>query len=385
VTNLGTRRDRRLGVLFHESEILGAGVSILRALEALRPYAWTSSGWFPGAGPLVAESEAVLAARAHAEKPIAVSLHGWRREPGILGRLTRTPAYVRHLKRWLSETKPDVVHANSLLMLPEATVARALGLPVVLQVHELPAAGRKRDLTLRWAGRVAEVLIAVSDPVHRMLAGRAGRTPVVTIHNGVPLAARSRHAERPFVVGTIGHVARTKGTDVFLEAAALVLGSHPDIRFEHVGPARLWGDEEFDALVESMAASAPLRDAVQMLRRRPAEWGLSRWSLFVLPSRQEAFPLGTLEAMAAGLPVIATEVGGVPEQIVHLESGVLVRADDASALAEWIVRLHDDEALRRRLAITGRRCVRTCFTLEAQARALDEAYRMALERHGRLC
>jgi glycosyltransferase involved in cell wall biosynthesis len=117
-----------------------------------------------------------------------------------------------------------------------------------------------------------------------------------------------------------------------------------------------------------------------MLGHRPAQDALARWSLFVLSSRQEGFPLGTLEAMAVGLPVIATEVGGVPEQILHLDSGVLVPAEDASALAEWIVRLHDDNALRRALAIGGKRRVRTRFTVEAQARALDEAYRLALER-----
>jgi glycosyltransferase involved in cell wall biosynthesis len=375
---------RRLSVLFHESEVLGAGVSVLRAAAELRTFGWTCSGWFPGPGPLVAESETVLEDRGVGDKPIAFSMRGWRREPGVLARLGRTPAYLRAFGRWLTPTAPDVVHANSLLMLPEATLARRRGFPILVQVHELPPAGRKRDLSLRWASAVADVLVGVSEPVSRMLREHAGRTPVLTIHNGVPEAALAQPSAGAFVVGTIGHVARTKGTDVFLEGARLALAARPQLRFEHVGPARIWHDEPFDARVEALAAAPVLRDGVRMLGRLPAAQALARWSLFVLPSRQEAFPLSTLEAMAAGVPVVAASVGGIPEQVEHLETGILVRPEDPAALADWIVRLHDDESLRSRLAGRAREHVRARFPLRAQAEALERAYAEAtIRRRGR--
>jgi glycosyltransferase involved in cell wall biosynthesis len=367
-------QKRRLCILFHESAILGAGVSVLRAVECLRSSGWTSSGWFPDPGPLVAESAAVLDNRGYAPKPIAFSSRGWRRDPGITQRLRRTPAYLGAFKKWLQQAAPDVVHVNSLLMLPEAHIARRLGLPIVVQVHEIPRAGRKRDLTLRWAAAIADVLIGVSRPVAEMLGEQAGRTRVELIHNGVPRVESGPVPQGRFIVGTVGHVSRTKGTDVFLAAAALALCRHPDLRFEHVGPARPWGDDEYEDQVEATARSPQLRDAVQMLGHRPAEEAFARWSLFVLSSRQEAFPLSTLEAMAAGIPVIATRVGGVPEQIVHLESGVLVPPEDAPAIAEWIARLHDDRDLRLNLAAAGRTRVRTYFTIPAQAKALAEVY-----------
>jgi glycosyltransferase involved in cell wall biosynthesis len=203
---------------------------------------------------------------------------------------------------------------------------------------------------------------------------------MVTIHNGVPAAPRAQPAPDTFVVGTIGHVSRTKGTDVFLEAAERALGIRPDLRFELVGPTRLWGDDEFDARVDSLAASPGLRDALRMLGHRPASDALARWNVFVLASRQEAFPLSTLEAMAAGVPVIATAVGGIPEQIVHLESGILVPAEDPSAIATWIVRLQDDPALRTRLAAGGQERAQSAFTLQAQARGLDQVYAEAIAR-----
>jgi glycosyltransferase involved in cell wall biosynthesis len=373
------RTDRHVCILFHESAILGAGVSILRALEYLRPQGWATSGWFPGPGPLITESAAVLDRYAFATKPIAFSLRGWRRAPGMAHRLRRTPAYLSAFKNWLEQTAPDIVHVNSLLMLPEGTIAHKLGLPIVVQVHEIPPPGRKRDLTLRWAAVVADVLIGVSRPVAEMLAKHAGRTPVVMIHNGVPRVEARPPPTSEFVVGTVGHVSRTKGTDVFLEAAALALERRPDLRFEHVGPTRPWGDDEFEDGVQTMAESPQLRNSVRMLGHRPAHDALANWTIFVLASRQEAFPLSTLEAMAAGVPVIATRVGGLPEQIVHLESGVLVPAGDPSAIAKWIERLHDDADLRARLAAGGRLRVQSAFTLEAQADALHRAYEHAVE------
>ena len=268
-----TVRERRLCILFHESEILGAGLSVVRALGALRSNGWRVSGWFPGPGPLVDEAEPALASNGFHEKPIAFSLGGWRREPGIAQRLRRTPSYLIAFARWLAAEAPDVVHANSLLMLPEATIARARGVPVVAQVHELPPPGPKRSLSIRWAAAVADVLVGVSAPVSSMLREHAGRTPVLTIHNGVPPANRAQPADDGFVVGTIGHVARTKGTDVFLEAARLARAARPALRFEHVGPTRLWGDDEYDDQVEALAASPELRSSLRMLGHRPAAPG----------------------------------------------------------------------------------------------------------------
>jgi glycosyltransferase involved in cell wall biosynthesis len=382
MTNRGlSAGGRRLCILFHESERLGAGVSVLRTLSELGSYGWTASGWFPGPGPLVDACAEDLETHGYEQKPIAFSTRGWRRDPGVVQRARRTPAYLRSFKTWLVQTAPQIVHANSLLMLPEATVARRLGFPVVMQVHELPPPGRKRNLSLRWAAAIAEILIGVSRPVAAMLHESAGRTPVLTIHNGVPVSDRRRRHQAGFIVGTVGHVSRTKGTDTFLEAAARALRVRPTLRFEHVGPTWLWGDEEFDKRVEMTANSPHLRNTVRMLGYRPAEAALAQWGMFVLSSRQEAFPLSTLEAMAAGVAVVATNVGGVPEQIVHLESGILVPPEDPAEIAAWIVRLHDDPALRERLACGGRRRVRSSFTLEAQVEALDRAYHEALRRH----
>jgi glycosyltransferase involved in cell wall biosynthesis len=373
----------RLLLVFHESEALGAGRSVLHAVEPLSKYGWAVSGWFPGDGPLLEESTPLISAFAHREKPIRYSLRGWRANPGVLSRLRDTPDYLRAYQRALLRARPHVVHANTLRTLPEARVARRLGLPVVLHVHELPPAGAKRTLALRAAARTADVLVVVSEAVADVVRPHAGSTPVLVAYNGVPESSVDPHDAPSPTVGTIGTVCRTKGTDVFLEAAELAHRQCPELRFEHIGQSGLDEDVAFERRISTLADSANLREAVRMLGRRPAADGLDHWEIFVLASRQDAFPLASLEAMAAGVPVIATQVGGLREQIEHLVSGVLVEPDNPRALADWIVRLHADLDLRKALAGAASVRVRERFTVDRQGAVLHEAYLAALNlRHG---
>lgn len=374
----------RLHVAFHESEALGAGRSVLHALEPLGSYGWTASGWFPGEGSLLDEARSSIATDAYrGGKPIRYSARGWRADPGLLARVRETPEYFRSFRQSLLRARPHVVHANTLRTLPEARVARRLGLPVVLHVHELPSPGLKRTLVLRAAAATADVLVAVSEAVADVVRPEAGRTPVLVAYNGLPASAVRGGSPGSALVGTIGTVCHVKGTDVFLEAAALAHRDRPGLRFEHIGQSGLDEDAGFRHQIAAHVDSVELESVIAMLGRRPAAEGLTRWEIFVLASRQDAFPLASLEAMAAGVPVIAAAVGGIPEQIEHLESGVLVEPENPRALADWIVRLHDDQGLRERLADSAARRVRERFTVDRQGAVLHEAYLAALNlRHG---
>ena len=373
----------RVFTLFHESQHLGASTSFLRVTDELATYGWTPSGWIPGAGPLRAIAGDSLALVLEAERPIAFSLRGWRESPGVVVRAIRTPTYLRQVRAALERVRPHVVHANTLLALPEAAVARACGLPVVLQAHELPAPGPKTSSTIRYAAGIADVLVGVSDAVSEMLRRHAGRTPVLTVRNGVPAptaAARARSGAQPFTIGCVATVSRTKGTDVFLRAAQLALEQRPDLRFEHVGAHDLHRDDGLDAELQRLRDEIRPESALVMHGARPAAEMLPRWDAFVCSSRSEAFPLATLEAMAMGIPVVATTVGGIPEQIDHLESGILVRPDDPEAIATWLVRLCDDAELRTRIGDVAAARVRTEFTLPRQAEGLHGAYLTAINR-----
>jgi glycosyltransferase involved in cell wall biosynthesis len=368
-------------VLFHEPELLGAGTSVLNVVDSLREYGWSVSGWLPGEGPLTEIAAERLATVARAERPIAVSVRGWREDPGAVARMRMTPAYLSRLRAALLELRPNVVHANTLRSLPEACVARSLGLPVVLHVHELPPRSVKRAATVRLAARTADVLVGVSEAVSAMLRSYTRNRPVLTAHNGVEPVEISRDGDgHPFTVGTVGTVSRVKGTDLFLRAAELALERRPELRFEHAGQSGLHRDAGLDDELDGLMASPRLRRAVKMLGRAPAAAVLGHWDLFVLPSRTDAFPLASLEAMAAGVPIVASRVDGIPEQITHLEHGVLVPPGDVEALAEWIVRLHDDRSLCAHLAAAASNRVRERFTVANQAAELHRAYLLALNR-----
>lgn len=365
---------------FHETHPLGASTSVLRITDELASYGWTVSGWVPGSGPLRAIAAERLGLVLAGDSPFAFSLPGWREEPGLLARGVRTPSYIRQVRAALEQVRPHVVHANTLLSLPEAAVARSCGLPVVLQSHELPRPGLKTALAVTYASAVADVLVGVSEAVSAMLRRYAGSTPVITVPNGVPEKEEHGLAQTDtFTIGSVATVSRVKGTDVFLRAARLALQQRPGIRFEHVGSADLHRDRGLDADLAQITAEAP-GNAIRRLGYVPSAEVLPGWNVFVCSSRSEAFPLATLEAMALGIPVVATTVGGIPEQIDHLETGILVRPDDPEAIATWLVRLHDDPNLRERLGRAGAERVRREFTLARQAEGLHRAYLMALNR-----
>ena len=368
----------RLLVVFHESEALGAGRAVLGTFDGLREYGWSPSALMPADGPFVEEVSEAVDDCVVVPKPIAYSVRGWRAGAGVGARVGSSPAYLRRVRAELLRLRPHVVHANTLRSLPEAAVARSLGLPVVLHVHELPEPSAKRTAALRAAARLADVLVVVSDAVAAMVRRHAGSTPVVVVRNGVPSLPPIERSPESGVVGTIGTVCRAKGTDVFVESAALALARKPDLRFEHVGQRGLDNDVAFDATVDALAGRPELAGHFTFLGRLDAAAVLGRWDAFVLPSRSDAFPLATLEAMAAGLPVIAADVGGIPEQIVHLESGILVPPERPDLVADWIVRLAEDPELRARLGRAGAERVTREFDLHGQTVGMHTVYLSAL-------
>lgn len=371
----------RLCIVFHEAEALGAGISVMRCLNDLAGYGWLASALFPRPGPLAAYADRFESVGTYPDRPLAYSRRGWKAPPGVGTRLARTPQYLRAVRRAFVKMRPHVVHANTLLSLPEALMAKTLGIPVVMHVHELPALGSKLDVTLRLASYASSVFVAVSDPVYAMVKRSCSQAPVVVVRNGVDSskgARRERPSDSPFTVGTVGAISHRKGTDVFVDAARLALARRPSLRFEHVGPHGTSPDSGFSAQIMRKLLEPPLAEAISLLGAQPAHEALLRWDAFVLASRQDPFPLATLEAMAVGLPVVATDVGGLREQISHMDDGLIVPAENPRAIADRIVALHDDPGLRARLGSAAAARARSDFSLGAQAEGLHTAYIGAL-------
>jgi glycosyltransferase involved in cell wall biosynthesis len=150
-----------------------------------------------------------------------------------------------------------------------------------------------------------------------------------------------------------------KGIDTLLEAVARLRRRGVDLDLKLVGDGPLRGE------LEGLAGHLGITDVVSFEGFQPlpeVRERLRHCGIFVLPSRSEPFGIVILEALVHGKPVIATRVGGIPEIVTHLENGFLVTPDDADALAEAILRLHRDDALRERLGRAGITTVEEHFT-----------------------
>lgn len=304
---------------------------------------------------------------------------------GSAGVLLRVPEVRRFLGRWGA----DVLHCH----LPISGVAGrlaagAIGVPVVYTEHNLI---ERYHPATRWAnlatwGRQDRV-VAVSEEVAGSIRRHAGEAvPVEVVVNGVDCERfrpdpdlRRRVRERlelPPDAPVIGQVAvfrSQKRLDLWLEAAARVREARPDARFVLVGD----GSER--RAVERRAERLGLGPLSEGALRLP---GLQEevppfyaaLDLYLVSSDYEGLPVALLEAMASGLPVVSTAVGGVPEVVRDGVDGLLVPPGDPGALAAAALRLLDDRGERERLAAAARGRVAASFSTERMIRRLEAIY-----------
>ena len=198
------------------------------------------------------------------------------------------------------------------------------------------------------------------------------RDRIHVVQNGIDVPPRSRRrpqsSGKRFVVGTAASLEYPKGVDVLL-AAVRELGE--DVSLE------IFGDGSWRARLERESGeyglSARFHGHVEGLPQR-----LRDLDVFVLPSRAENFPVAALEAMAAGLAVVATRVGGVPELVVDGETGILVEPDDPAAMSAAIARLAGDPGSRAALGAEGRRRVEALFSSDRMAERMRALYESLL-------
>jgi glycosyltransferase involved in cell wall biosynthesis len=369
----------RVLVVLHENGLGGASRAVLRIVPLLEELGWEFAFWTPLPGPAEAELEARGYLHAGAPRLLRYSWRSLTEPPGLLARVRTVPGYLRTFRRWVGIQSPTLVHANSLVTLPEAVAARRSGRGTLVHAHEMLPPGPRGAVAARLLHAAADAVVVPSQAAAASLRGANVHARVV--YNGVRIPEAPpgpRAGGRPLVVGTLATVSRRKGSDLFLAAVDRVRQTHPEVEFRMIGgcapgPERDWAR----AVVESARRSGVVCSAGGDVSAELAEW-----DLFVLPSREDPFPLAVLEAMAAGVPVLATRVGGVPEQVTP-DTGVLVDPDNADAVAAGILDLGRQPELRAAMGAAGRRRVAREFTLERQAEDLHQAYLATVAASGR--
>jgi glycosyltransferase involved in cell wall biosynthesis len=285
-------------------------------------------------------------------------------------------AWVWRLARRLRAEQIDVFHSHEFAMnVFGGVAARIAGVRSVATIHgrHWVADRPRRSLAYRLLRRLGMSLVVVSEDLAEHLAPRLGlaRQDLLVILNGIPLdpfAAASRGGRRPEaraglgvpanapLLVAIGNLYPVKDHATLVRAAARLPLVHVAIAGRGPEEPRL-RELAAELGVEKRVRLLGLRDDIASL--------LGAADVLVHPSRSEGLPLAILEAMAAGLPVVATRVGGIPEAVADGETGLLVPAADPEALAAALAGLLERPEERSRLGQAGRRRAEREFSVEA--------------------
>lgn len=281
----------------------------------------------------------------------------------------------------------ELLHAHTpRSLLVAARVARRTGLPLVYHVHS-PVG---RDCGSWWRNRVntwlesrllrsCDHMICVSGSLREYMLGlghRADRLSVV--RNGVPVLGdpdrRWTTNERTgWTLGTVALFRPRKGLEVLLEALALVRDQRPELKLLAVGP---FESADYEASIRAQIARLRLADLIEWTGfERQVDQRLRQMDALVLPSLYgEGLPMVVLEAMAAGVPVVATRVEGVPEAIRDRIDGLICDAGDAADLAAKLLAITADRSLCRSLGESARQRQREQLSDASMARGVAAVY-----------
>jgi glycosyltransferase involved in cell wall biosynthesis len=292
--------------------------------------------------------------------------------------------------RILRRERYELIHTHTPRAAFIGQIASALtGLPMVHHVHSPTT----QDTTHPWRNRInwaterislgrVSAVIAVSRTLgHWTHELGLPRWMVSVVHNGVPahadLVARAAPRGR-WTLGAIALFRPRKGLEVLLEALAQLRAQQQPVRLRAVG---CFESSSYEQQIKQLAAQLQLDDAIDWVGFRrdiPAE--LAQMDLFVLPSLfGEGLPMVLLEAMAEGVPVIATRVEGAPEAVRHELEGLLVEPSDARGLCQEVRRVIEGEVGWHELRDAAHRRQRKCFSDASMAEGVAHVYQKVLD------
>lgn len=331
----------------------------------------------------------------------SVSLLCLNRENGVIPRLdrARVPVEVIEKQKGLDatlvprlswhflRTRPDLIHTfNEGALIYGFPAARLARVPAVVHADHgrLPVRERPllRAVRIRFT-KMADHIVAVSEDLRRLMVEKEGvpEDKVTIVTNGVDLIPFDQEWDRAsirrdlgvtqkdWVVGTVGSLSPQKNQALLIRSAARV----PNMKVLIAGAGRLEGH------LETLIAELKLEDRVFCVgQQRDIPRFLSALDLFALPSITEGTSLALLEAMAARLPVLATDVGG--NRAVLENTGLLVPSDDVDAMSDKLAWCRKHRAKCKALGLSGRARVEARYSLDRTVATYDEIFMRALGR-----
>jgi sugar transferase (PEP-CTERM/EpsH1 system associated) len=311
---------------------------------------------------------------------LGVPVYCAEKRPGI--RLST----IGRLKKIFRDIQADVVHTHQIGALFYAgPAARAVRVPVIVHTeHGKHYANRLRRRVLgRWAGRYTARFFCVSRdiaaevaahrivPEHKIAIAPNGIDTLRFATRGEPEVLRRKLGipERAPVIGTIGRLDEIKRQDLLIQAFAKLRETAPDAQLVLVG------DGPLRETLQSLASELAVGERVHFAgyQAHPEQY-LHLMDVFALTSRSEGMPLVMLEAWAAGVPVVASRVGGLPELIDDGQTGILFTSGDREELVRALHCLLASPELAARMGGAGRSQVEREFTLARMAEQYQRSY-----------
>lgn len=290
------------------------------------------------------------------------------------------------LRRQVSRERFAIIHTHGW----DADVigwlaVRGLKVPQLVHLHVKPAWLKSRKLKhaiRRYLTRCVLCdertrVVAVSNAVRRYWAKflPIEESSVRTIHNGVDVSVYRSDCggfagtANPLVIGAAARLVAGKGVEYLLEAIARLVGEGHAVRL------RIAGDGGLRRALEHRARDLRVSEAVEFLGHVEDMPSFFRSiDIFVCPSFSEGMPIAVLEAMAAAIPIVATNVGGIPEAVNDGVEGFLVSPGDSDELASALHHLISDTRLRYTMGLAAANCVQGKFTIEASYEKLSSIY-----------
>ncbi len=291
------------------------------------------------------------------------------------------------IERLKAEHRPDLVHIDFVgpATFFHLQTRAETSVPTLVTMQQDGALRTSvEDSLLARVFRIADRVAFCSEHLRQAVTERLPELKArsVVIHNAVKIA-EGLPAPLPTaspVLVSAGRLERDKGFDLALRAMGRVRNTHPDARLLLAGDG---GERE---RLEELARDLDLGDRVRFLGRIPRADVMRRLeaaTAVIVPSRKEAFGLTALEASAAGRPVVATRVGGLPEVVTDGETGILVEPDDPDSLAAGVTRLLENPETARRMGGAARRRAEERFEWTGHVDAYDHIYRELSSRRQR--
>jgi glycosyltransferase involved in cell wall biosynthesis len=302
------------------------------------------------------------------------------------------PRVFWQLVRLIQRHRINIVHSHNfsanLWGRLAAIVARV---PVrIATEHSMPWVKSALQRTIdRSLARVTTRIVSVSGAVREAHMRDEGISPekITVVYNGIESVTESEATRREFAAAlrmrlglpatgplciTVGRLEPPKGHQTLLQAVRIIHAHVPDARF------LLVGDGSLRSALEELGRRLGIEDSLRFMGARDdVRRLLSVSTVAIVPSTREGFSIAVLEAMAAGLPIVATNVGGNAEALVPDEAGLVVAPLDPRALAEAVRRVLIDPALATRLGSAARKRFEERFTIDHMIHSIEELYSAA--------